>query len=192
MGKNVVAVGLSYGFIEPLESTGIATTLENAFRLLEFLSKRSLKTTQVDRDLFNYYTDNVIDQYRCFVETHYYLSSRDDTNYWKYVTDDIDYLHDTTHRSYRSNFLKRMIDDRMLDEITKDANGEDVFSGDLFVCAGMQYSCFSNAFTEINVDIKNVERSAKNFQEYVNKLEMSANDAPSTYKYLKNKIYDEY
>jgi len=190
--KNVVAVGLSYGFIEPLESTGIATTLENAFRLLEFLSKRSLKTTQVDRDLFNYYTDNVIDQYRCFVETHYYLSSRDDTNYWKYVTDDIDYLHDTTHRSYRSNFLKRMIDDRMLDEITKDANGEDVFSGDLFVCAGMQYSCFSNAFTEINVDIKNVERSAKNFQEYVNKLEMSANDAPSTYKYLKNKIYDEY
>ena len=85
-----------------------------------------------------------------------------------------------------------MIDDRMLDEITKDANGEDVFSGDLFVCTGMQYSCFSNAFTEINVDTKNVERAAKNFQEYVNKLEMSANDAPSTYKYLKNKIYDEY
>ena len=36
--KNVVGVGLSYGFIEPLESTSIATTLENTFRLLECLS----------------------------------------------------------------------------------------------------------------------------------------------------------
>ena len=38
--KNVVAVGLSWGFLEPLESTGLLTTHEQIIRLIETLSTR--------------------------------------------------------------------------------------------------------------------------------------------------------
>ena len=134
--KNVVAVGLSYGFIEPLEATGIATTLENVFRLLECLSKRDLFVTQVDRDLFNHSIGQQIDTYKEFVDKHYYLSSRDDTEYWRFITEVIDY-------NISDKFLDQMIVSRNLSN--KDIRG--AWSGNLYVCCGMNYSCYSKAIT---------------------------------------------
>ena len=45
--KNVVSVGLSYGFLEPLEGTGLASMFINSFRLLEAISKRDMNYTQL-------------------------------------------------------------------------------------------------------------------------------------------------
>ena len=91
--KNVVALGLSYGFIEPLESNGISSTIKNFFSLTEQLFKRDLHVTQVDRDIFNNTVGNVnIDSLRTMVELHYILSLRDDTEYWKYTTEVINWF----------------------------------------------------------------------------------------------------
>ena len=50
--KNVASVGLSFGFIEPLEATGLASIVTNIFRLLEVLST-NLSPNSFDRQTLN-------------------------------------------------------------------------------------------------------------------------------------------
>ncbi len=83
--KNVVAIGLSSGFVEPLESTGLMTTYEWLLSLIYTLRKGFVN--QWDRDAFNYALRNIFYGHANFVGMHYALSSRDDTPYWQDVTE---------------------------------------------------------------------------------------------------------
>jgi tryptophan halogenase len=79
--KNVVAIGLSAGFIEPLESNGL-------FSVHEFLKNfmrniRRKKISQWDKDNFNYMCKMDFRTFAEFVALHYALSHRTDTEYWK-------------------------------------------------------------------------------------------------------------
>jgi len=82
--KNVVAIGLAAGFIEPLESTGLWFTHEFAYSLLRILC-RGAKPNQHDRDMFNNISKHQWKQTLGFVCKHYALSTRQDTDYWKAV-----------------------------------------------------------------------------------------------------------
>jgi len=83
--KNVVAIGLSAGFIEPLESNGLLTIHEFALLLGETLARRSFN--QWDRDAYNQRVSQLFDEFAAFVSFHYALSSRDDTEYWRDATE---------------------------------------------------------------------------------------------------------
>ena len=89
--KNVVAIGLSYGFIEPLESTGLLTTHENIICLIHHLTMRNGYINQFSKDAFNRTADFSIQDLSDFVAIHYGMSMREDTPYWKYVTNNIEY-----------------------------------------------------------------------------------------------------
>tara|TARA_R110002153_G_scaffold47973_11_gene135494 strand:+ start:7121 stop:8551 length:1431 start_codon:yes stop_codon:yes gene_type:complete len=89
--KNVVAVGLSYGFIEPLESTGLLTTHENIINLIHHLSMRNGYVNKFSVNAFNETANDSIQVLSNFVAIHYGMSTREDTPYWKYVTNEIDY-----------------------------------------------------------------------------------------------------
>lgn len=82
--KNVVAIGLSAGFIEPLESNGLFTVHEFLFSLVDILQRGDI--SQFDRDMYNIYTKNVFTNFANFVALHYALSHRDDTEYWRYIS----------------------------------------------------------------------------------------------------------
>lgn len=79
--KNVCAIGLSAGFIEPLESTGLMLTQEGLFNLTRALQRDYY--SQWDRDEFSTvckYDHRVMAE---FVSMHFALSHRDDTAYWR-------------------------------------------------------------------------------------------------------------
>ena len=82
--KNVVAIGLSAGFIEPLESNGLYTTHEFLLKLMKSLTR--LTVTQWDRDVFNYAASDMFNNFAEFVALHYALTNRDDTEYWRDIT----------------------------------------------------------------------------------------------------------
>ena len=82
--KNVVAIGLSAGFIEPLESNGLFTVHEFLFKLIKTLLRGSV--AQWDRDVYNTATYLEYNAFAEFVALHYALSIRNDTPYWKYNT----------------------------------------------------------------------------------------------------------
>ena len=80
--KNVVAVGLSSGFIEPLESNGLFSVHEFLILLIRNLQRE--KISQWDRDNFNYQCKHLFKNFAEFVGLHYALSHRNDTEYWKH------------------------------------------------------------------------------------------------------------
>jgi tryptophan halogenase len=79
--KNVCAIGLSGGFIEPLESGGLFTTHEFLLNLVRILDRGH--TSEWDRNAFNFICRDNFQEFSEFVALHYALSHRDDTEYWK-------------------------------------------------------------------------------------------------------------
>ena len=79
--KNVVAIGLSAGFIEPLESNGLFTVHEFLFHLGTTISRE--ETTGWDVDVYNYESRKLYDDFVGFIRMHYSLSIRKDTPYWE-------------------------------------------------------------------------------------------------------------
>jgi tryptophan halogenase len=83
--KNVVGIGLSYAFVEPLESTGLLSVQEMLLKLCETLHNRQVNKVHIDH--FNYITNYIMDAFRNFVTYHYVFSSRRDTEYWRHMTE---------------------------------------------------------------------------------------------------------
>jgi len=81
--KNVVAIGLSAGFIEPLESNGLFSVHEFLFKLIDILQRG--KISQFDRDMYNVSVKDLFDNFAKFVALHYALSHRSDTEYWRNI-----------------------------------------------------------------------------------------------------------
>jgi hypothetical protein len=82
--SNVVTIGLSAGFIEPLEATGLNWTI-GAVDLLS----RSLSARFFDGDTSEKYNANIrgyIHDVQDFVDAHYKLSARRDSEFWRYQT----------------------------------------------------------------------------------------------------------
>ncbi len=79
--KNVVAIGLSGGFLEPLESTSIHLIQTAIEKLINLLPDKSFR--QADIDLYNRLTTLEFEQVRDLVIFHYFANGRTDTEFWK-------------------------------------------------------------------------------------------------------------
>jgi tryptophan 7-halogenase len=80
--KNVVALGLSAGFMEPLESTSLHLINTGINKLIALLSLDGI--TQAQEDAFNRLTGKEYTRIRDFLILHYNATSRDDTPFWDY------------------------------------------------------------------------------------------------------------
>jgi tryptophan halogenase len=75
---NVVALGLSSSFLEPLEATSIHGTVVQVMMLMEWLSDPR------GRNLYNAAVARQVDDFRDFIRLHY-VSERRDTPFWRDV-----------------------------------------------------------------------------------------------------------
>jgi tryptophan halogenase len=81
--KNVVAIGLSCGFLEPLESTSIHLIQTAAIRLLALLPGAGFNAADIRE--YNRQTDFEYLDVRDFIIAHYKVTNREDTPFWAYV-----------------------------------------------------------------------------------------------------------
>lgn len=82
--SNVVAIGLSAGFVEPLEATGLNWIITSADLLAQSLGARYF-----DADTAVKYNANMlgyIHDVHDFIDAHYKLSARRNSEYWRYQT----------------------------------------------------------------------------------------------------------
>lgn len=76
---NSISIGLSYGFIEPLEATSLMSTIMQLKKLID------IDFSETSKDLYNKWCYQINEQNLYFIRYHY-LCERDDTPFWKECT----------------------------------------------------------------------------------------------------------
>ncbi len=182
--KNVVAIGLSSGFIEPLESNGLFSVHEFLLKLVRNLQRD--KISQWDKDNFNYQCKHLFREFAEFVGLHYALSHRDDTEYWKHCFNKTwdNSLINLKHRPFRG---------------FKDAVYHKTYNfkfpnntGLHCIAAGMHWGptdkaslITKGAFKEENLD-KDFKQSINHLTERKESCDILVKSKPSLYAVLKN------
>lgn len=166
--SNVVALGLSYGFIEPLESTSLWYVHYAISKLVNLLQERDYHVGTVERFSFNREMNTSMDNTSWWVACHYLLSKRTDTQYWRDYIDKVE-IPSNINRDFL-NFLYR----------TLDHNYYAFHPASNFIAYGM------------GVHPKTKEQFKFDYNGFLDDYERLSNIVdtfPSHYEYLKNNIY---
>lgn len=191
--KNVCAIGLSSGFIEPLESNGLFTTHEFLLNLVRTLNRGDqTNVSQWDKDAFNSTSRTTFREFAEFVSMHYAMSHRDDTQYWR----------DVGNRKY-SKHLIEMTPSFVTGHVTYAFNKfrdfkYNTIGGMHCIATGMRNlpideSCF--IYENLNADIKSVLRKDHEYSiDLMNKnkrkWDILAKNCPSLLSYLTEHIHN--
>jgi tryptophan halogenase len=87
---NVIAVGNSGGFVEPLEATALMIVCSHCQTFVDFLLHSELEPTPSMRDLYNEQVNQSWHDIRDFLGLHYQLNTALDTPFWKHCRADTD------------------------------------------------------------------------------------------------------
>jgi flavin-dependent dehydrogenase len=194
--KNVVGIGLSYGFIEPLESTGLLTTHENLIRLSDILNRRNGYVSHSEKQGFNFTVENILLGFRDFVAMHYAFSMRTDTPYWRWCTQENDYRPEIFDR----HVLKEGGWVTILSNLTLTNTYPENMPGATFITAGLGIKSVSTKeitetiFKLHKIDTNLLEEEKQKYYEYKNNVEAYIKTLPTHYQFLLDNIYgdDEY
>ena len=185
--NNVVSVGLSYGFIEPLESNGLMLTHENILSLVEVLSRKDRYVNQFDISTFNLFCDCTFETCKNFIVAHYALSSREDTLYWKMATNQNRYIDNNLDFDAPSNHTWRAL----FESHFYNRESFNMNIGINYIAAGMGYNRVTSSWIKIHrgdncEDLEHIKNTWKKYNEdmveYVRTL-------PTNYEFLRDNIY---
>jgi len=190
---NVVGVGLSYGFVEPLESTGLLTTHENIIKLVDALNRRDGYLTRTEREGFNLAVENEVLRFRDFVSQHYAFSNRTDTPYWRWCTQLNEYCPD----QMGDFILQQGQYPGLMGHIVGAQKYPEDYVGNMYIAAGMGVKSISTknliyyggARLEKMLKQEQIGYTKRRYEEYRDFVLEHVKKLPSHYEFLKKEIY---
>ena len=174
---NCVKIVLSYGFIEPLESTSLFNTGQGILALCDILEEGL--PGQFARDRFNRNMSEHLDGWREFVEAHYYYSRRRDTPFWREVTDQMEYPSEGGSAHEMINF--------------HDVTSEPIPHAQqpiVFIYAGSENTNIVKRRSDYHKSVTTVDKNTVSmwYDMYIQRKEL-AQSMPTMYKYLKETVF---
>jgi len=191
--KNVIGIGLSYGFVEPLESTGLLTTHENLIRLVDVLNRREGYVSRPEIDGYNFTVETIILGFRDFVSMHYGLSMREDSEYWKWCTQ----VNEYQPGMFDKYPLKEGGWTNVLSNLTLSNSYPENMAGATFITAGMGIRSISTkeiveSMYKLHKVNPNMLVDAKiRYFDYKEQVEKYIKTLPTHYEFLLKHIYHE-
>jgi tryptophan halogenase len=193
--KNCVAIGLSGGFVEPLESTGLFIVQGTVDVVTQILKTRHHYNSG-DVATFNASAARLYEIVRDFLVCHYALTSREDSPYWrdvKYTTKISDSLAEKLQIA-RANFP----DVEFLQRFDNAGLAGFSFSdGWQYILAGMNYLPFdyqqirSNRVGPFEAHIEAHMSAAEKYQMQLAEQRKQVQHLPSHFQFLKNGMYKD-
>jgi len=182
---NCVKIGLSYGFIEPLESTSLFNTGTGILTLCDLLEEG--EPGSFARDRFNTSLREHMDGWREFVEAHYYYSARRDTPFWEDVTCNVKYeqLH-----NYNQYFAQGSSAHDVVGYYAISGEPIDVKDPIFYIYAGSEFTNVKKRHvdyfkTGTSVD----EYTVAMWYDHNQRRHRLAESMPSMHKYLKDTVF---
>jgi tryptophan halogenase len=86
--NNIIAIGLSQNFLEPLQATSIHTSITSLSKFIFNNFKGNTFNYDTDGKSYNNDIGIIIDDYKDFIQMHY-LTGRNDTPFWKFITNEL-------------------------------------------------------------------------------------------------------
>lgn len=170
--RNCVAIGLSSGFLEPIESTSLHFVYAGVAKLAEALGDGYYNMATVAA--YNSFITQMMEEARDFIAAHYALTQREDTPFWKevkYSTKIPDSL-----AGYLSN-CRLALPERQSDQV--------VFKHSSWVCVLVGMNFLPNPVGYSSMNREDVERQFR-FMQQMQKLKARLSKTAMThYQYLK-------
>lgn len=187
--KNVCAIGMSAGFIEPLESNGLYTVHEFLYKLLRTLTREHIN--QFDIDAYNMHNKWLFRNFAEFVGLHYALTARDETEYWRecqrkqYAAYDMENVRPTRHVGFVDAGLN------------KHFNNAFNYGGFHCIAAGMRWApvdkiaaMYNRPHLNEQDHYKGWKNMSDNFEKKIKEWNEMIKDAPLLYDYMKDNIHE--
>lgn len=174
--KNVVAIGMSAGFLEPLESNGLLTVHEFLFKLCQILQRDVV--TQFEKDLFNESAYRQISSFSQFISFHYSNSTRTDTKYW--IENGKRSIHKNNLDFARPESINLFNFNRFTDNIT----------GTNWIAVGMNWF-YENPITIFERDLSKMDSVFNLLEQRKKKWMHFASNAPRLIDYQRKYVYNE-
>lgn len=190
--KNVVAVGLASGFIEPLESTGLMLTHESIMKMLDVLQVRNGLITKFDIDSFNFAVRDQITGFKDFISLHYALSMRNDTPYWKHITEEMCFSPEMVEWKPRLRNAYAELANRNFNSREYDHN----MGGIIYIAAGHGYNPLNTRVIEdsrerFGVNKYNTWEESKDlWLKHKSEVMEAIKKMPTHYQFLKQNIFN--
>lgn len=121
---NCAAIGLSSGFLEPLESTSIHLIQSHVSRLIQLFPRTAENTNE--REEYNHRCAAEFEQVRDFLILHYHQTGREDSEFWRYCRN-MDVPDSVTHK--RELFASSGRVGRDVDDLFREASWVQVMLG---------------------------------------------------------------
>lgn len=176
--KNVVAIGLSYGFVEPLESNGIASTIKLLWNLIEALEVKDGFINQVTRDCFDMKAALILDGFKVWIQNHYSFSKRDDSKYWEYLTQS-----DIYRNTWGQETCYQEISNPNGFSLREDQDG--------LISLSYGMDVFPYHFSDLKYQGLFSDKCESNFLNSIEALKEQAKRSPTHYEYLIKNIYGD-
>jgi flavin-dependent dehydrogenase len=188
--KNVVGIGLSTAFLEPLESNGLYFIHESATHLVKAIQRGFIN--KFDQETYNFEVKKHFNTFSAFIQLHYILSARRDTEFWRYMTSR-DVVPEVFTRENAHNWVNEM-DGKTI------AQGWRVMASDGFHCiaVGNNWSPVS----PILISVWDYYYPGKDFEKIGELFKINSDisrskwnevikNAPSHYQFLKENYHNE-